>query len=71
MRTKILATMAIVMFAMATSFATSPEVTLRTEITSQINFPKVFADLQIEGTVFAEFTVNEDGKIEVLNCNSL
>jgi hypothetical protein len=71
MKTKLFITMAMLMFAVATSFAKDPESTMRQAITTQIEFPKVAAEMQVEGAVFAEFIVKEDGKIEVLNCFSL
>jgi hypothetical protein len=71
MKTKLIFTMLVMMFVIATSFAKGPESNMRNEITAHIEFPKIVADLQLEGAVFAEFIVKEDGKIEVLNCSSL
>ena len=72
MKTKLFIATAIMMFVVATSFAKDPEaVKMRNAITTQIEFPNLAAELQLEGAVFAEFIVKEDGKIEVLNCFSL
>jgi hypothetical protein len=71
MKTKLLLSLVVLMFVITTSFAKSPETSMRNAITSHIEFPKVAAEMQAEGAVFAEFIVKEDGNIEVLNCFSL
>lgn len=71
MKTKLFLLIAILMFAITTSFAKGPEANMRQEITAHIEFPKIAAEMQLEGAVFAEFIIGEDGRIEVLNCFSL
>jgi hypothetical protein len=50
--------------------AKDPETLLRQTINSKIHFPPSASEIQVEGVVFVEFKVKEDGKIEVLNCRS-
>jgi hypothetical protein len=63
--------LAILMLILSISYAKSPESVLQQTINSQIQFPAFALDKQIEGTVFVEFTIKEDGRIEVINCSSL
>ncbi len=53
-------------------FAKNPDsVTMMQQtIKSQISYPVEFIQQQIQGSVFIEFTIKEDGKIEILNCNA-
>ena len=71
MKTKIIAIITILVLTFTMSNAKNPEFTLQQTIYSQVKFPKVAIEKQIEGIVFVEFTVKEDGKIEVINCASL
>ena len=71
MKSLMMILLSMMLFVVTTSFAKSPEISMREEISTHIEFPKPVADLQLEGTVFAEFTVREDGNIEVINCFSL
>jgi len=68
---KIISVLAILMLIITISYAKNPMLVLQQRINSQIEFPSFAIDKQIEGAVFVEFTVKEDGKIEVLNCSSL
>ena len=72
MKTKLIAIAAILMLAFSSSYAgfsKSPS-DLEKTIKSEISFPASAIENQIEGSVFVEFTVNDDGSIEVLNCFS-
>jgi hypothetical protein len=71
MKTKIFITLAIIVFSATMTFATSPQVDLQKNIKSHISYPADFIAQQIQGSVFVEFTVKENGMIEVLNSNSL
>lgn len=71
MKTKIIAIAALIMLTITLAKAKDPQSTLRQTITEQIKFPSSAVDQKIEGVVFVEFTVSTDGKIEVINCNSL
>lgn len=72
MKTKVVAIlmMILLIFIINPTRAASPEAILRQTINSKIHFPPSASEIQVEGTVFVEFKVNEDGKIEVLNCRS-
>jgi hypothetical protein len=70
MKTKVLPILAAMIFIFTATYAKDPQAVLRRSITAEVEFPKVAVDLQKQGTVFAEFTVKEDGSIEVLNCFS-
>jgi outer membrane biosynthesis protein TonB len=50
--------------------AKSPQSILKQAVSSSIEFPAAAIEKQIEGAVFVEFTVTDEGKIVVLNCNS-
>lgn len=52
------------------SYAKGPS-DLQQTINSQISFPSSAIEKHIEGAVFVEFTVKDDGSIEVLNCFSV
>jgi hypothetical protein len=71
MKTKVLSIFAILMLIITASYAMEPLSVLQQTINSQIQFPANAIEKQIEGTVFVEFTVDDYGKIEVLNCSSL
>ena len=71
MKTKVIAALAMLMFTFTLTFAKHPSSSLSQIINSKITFPSTAVDQNIHGTVFAEFTVNAEGKIEVLNCTSL
>ena len=70
MKTKILIVLAMLMLVITNSYA-SPQSVLQQTINSKIQFPVVAIEEQIEGVVFVEFEIKNDGKIEVLNCSSL
>lgn len=70
MKTKVLIAIAIMMFAFTATFAKDPETTLRETVRAHIEFPEFTIEQLIEGDVYAEFTVKEDGSIDVLNCFS-
>lgn len=71
MKTKILTIAAILMLAINISYAKSPQSDLRQTITEKVKFPSNALEQKIEGTVYVEFKVTPEGKIEVLNCFSL
>jgi hypothetical protein len=71
MKTKILSVMFILMATVLTGYAESPQSALQKTISSNVKFPPAAIEKQIEGTVYAEFMVKENGKVEVLNCFSL
>jgi len=71
MKTKIIAIVALVVLTITFTQAKDPQTSLRQTITEQIKFPASAVEQKIEGTVFVEFKVTTDGKIEVVNCNSL
>ncbi|NTW32391.1 MAG: hypothetical protein HGB12_07180 [Bacteroidetes bacterium] len=70
MKTKIIAILAMLMFTFTSTQAKDPKSLLTQTINSKISFPTAAVQKHIEGTVFAEFKVAEDGKIEVVNCFS-
>jgi hypothetical protein len=70
MKTKLISILAILILSITASFAKSPQSILKQAVSSSIQFPTTAIEKQIEGIVFVEFTVKEDGKIEVLNCYS-
>jgi hypothetical protein len=70
-KTKITTAVIILMLFATSIFAKSPQSDLQQTIKSHIAYPENFIKEQIEGSVFVEFTVNENGKIEVLNSNSI
>lgn len=51
------------------SYAKDPT-NLQNIIYSQISFPESAIEKHIEGAVFVEFTLKDDGTIEVINCFS-
>lgn len=71
MKTKILIPLAILLLAVTATFAKSPKTELQQTIKSHIVYPEDLVKKLIQGSVFVEFTIKNDGKIEVLNCNSL
>lgn len=71
MKTKITTVVIILMLFATSIFAKSPQSELQQTIKSHISYPEALIQKQIQGSVFIEFTVKEDGKIEMLNCNSL
>ena len=71
MKTKVLSILATLMLIITISYAKGPLTALNQKIKSQIQFPAYAIEKQIEGTVFVEFTINDAGKIEILNCSSL
>ena len=71
MKTKIFTTLAILIFAVTVTFATSPQSELQQTIKSHITYPADFIKKQIEGSIFVEFMIKENGIIEVCNSNSL
>jgi hypothetical protein len=71
MKTKIFSVIAILMLTVTLSFAKDPKSVLQQSIKTNIEFPALAVEQQLEGAVFVEFTVNADKKVEVLNCNSL
>lgn len=71
MKTKTLITLAILFFTVTVVFAKSPQSDLQQTIKSHITYPADLIKKQIEGSVFIEFTIKENGIIEVLNSNSL
>jgi hypothetical protein len=70
MKTKVISILAILVLTITAGYAKSPQSELKQAVSNSITFPSVAIDKQIEGIVFVEFTVTEDGKIKVLNCNS-
>jgi hypothetical protein len=71
MKTKVLSVLAILMLTITLSYAKDPQANLQQSIRNEIQFPAAAIDKQLEGAVFVEFTIIADGKIEILNCNSL
>lgn len=63
--------LAILMLAITMSYAKDPHSTMVNIIKDKVKFPPIALENRIEGTVFVEFKVNEQGKIEVINCHSL
>ncbi len=71
MKTKFLTTAIILILSVTAVFATNPQSELQQTIKSHIAYPADLIIKQIEGSVFVEFTIKENGMIEVLNSNSL
>ena len=71
MKTKILAVIIGLMLTITLSYAKDPQSILQQAISNEIKFPAAASDKNLQGAVFVEFTVTADGKINVLNCNSL
>lgn len=71
MKAKILTIAIILILSVTTVFATCPQSELQQTIKSHIAYPADFIKKLIEGSVFVEFTIKENGIIEVLNSNSL
>lgn len=62
---------AILMLSFTFCFASDPQSDLNLAISKKITYPSFAVAQRIEGAVFVEFTVSEEGKIQVKNCNSL
>lgn len=71
MKTRAITILTMLMFTFTLTFAKDPQSSLSQVIKNKISFPSIALEKQIEGVVFAEFTVTADGKIEVVNCTSL
>jgi hypothetical protein len=71
MKTKIVSILVMLMLTVTLSFAKDAQSVLQQTINSQISYPAFAIEKQVEGTVFVEFKIKNDGKIEVLNCSSL
>lgn len=71
MKTKVIAIVTMLMLTITFAQAKDPQTTLRQTIIEQIKFPASIIHHRIEGVVFVEFKVTAEGKIEVINCNSL
>jgi len=71
MKTKVLSILAFLMLTITLSYANDAQAYMQQTIKNEVQFPSWAVDKQLEGAVFVEFTVNSEGKIEVLNCNSL
>lgn len=70
MKTKIFITLAILFIAATAVMAGSPKADLQQTIKSHIVYPEDLVKKQIQGRVYVEFTVKENGSIEVLNSNA-
>jgi TonB family protein len=71
MKTKILSVIAVLMLTITFSYAKDAQSTLQQTIRNEVQYPASALAGHLEGAVFVEFTVTPEGKIEVLNCNSL
>jgi hypothetical protein len=71
MKIKVVSILTVLMLTITLSFAKDPQSNLQQSIRNEIQFPASAIDKQLEGVVFVEFTITADGKINVLNCNSL
>lgn len=71
MKAKILTIAAIMILSVTAVFAKSPQTEMQATIKSHISYPADFIQKQIEGVVYVEFTVKDNGMIEVINSNSL
>lgn len=71
MKTKIYTTAIALILSVTSIFAKSPQAEMQATIKSHINYPAFLIEKQIQGSVFVEFTIKENGTIEVINSNSL
>jgi len=71
MKTKVLSILAVLMLIITMSYAQNPQKELQNTINKSVTYPVTAREKSVEGSVFVEFTVKDDGSIEVTNCFSV
>ncbi len=71
MKTKVYSILTVLMLCVTFSFAKNPQSSLQQTIKNGVQFPSTAIEKHLEGAVFVEFVVKENGTLEIKNCHSL
>lgn len=70
MKTRILSLIALLIFTAGISRAADVVPDIREQIMKQVKYPTSLSEKLVQGTVYVEFLVKDDGSLEVINCFS-